>query len=575
MARKRASRAPHAASAPPRTADPSWDEATYRRLRDELRLRREELAARHEIFKDAQRERTFSQDEYESIFDLGPTPCLILDSNGVVHRSNRAAVGLLGYDRKRLRTTPFMVLVAETDRRRFLDHMRRCRRSTSEAVVTTLMLRTRTGDDAAVELCSHALHGEPTEPDTYHTAIIDLRERRRAERERSLAREQHRRLEQERQLMRAASAAKDQFLAVLSHELRTPLTPVLLATSSWKDDPTLPSAIRDVLTMVHRNVSLEVRLIDDLLDMTRVTQGKITLQPAVVDSAPLITEVLAALSPEAHDAKLRIETDLQARRHVCGDPLRFRQVVTNLLRNAIRFTPAGGRITVETRDVEENRMALTVTDTGVGFDALDATKIFEPFAQSEEGTGRGGLGLGLAITRGIVEAHGGTVHAFSPGRDQGARFVVTIPSTQSIAQPADTAVPTPGRVRAHRHPASDSLHILLVEDHVDTSAALSYVLQQEGYTVRCAHSVAQALEAASAEDVDVIVSDLGLPDGSGLDLMRAIKTRKPMRGIALTGYGRREDLDDTHAAGFDRHLTKPVDPSTLIAAIESLRHDAA
>ena len=569
MARKRAVQTPGAAPAPARPDDRVSDEATCRRLRAELRLRREELAARRELLvRQAQRDRSFTPVEYESIFDLEPTPCLVLDANGFVHRSNRAAAQLLGLEHTRRRTTPLMVFVGESDRRTFLDHMRRCRRS-SETVRTDVTVRARHEGEIPVELRSHALERASGERELYHTAIIDLRERRRAERERVLARKQRLRLEHERRSIHAASAAKDRFLAILSHELRTPLTPVLLATSSWKDDPTLPPSLRDALAMMHRNVSLEARLIDDLLDLTRVTNGKMTLQPAVVDPAALITEVIASLGPEAEEARLRIDLDLAAQRHVCGDPLRFRQIVANLLRNAIRFTPAGGCVTVETRDVDEHRLALAVTDTGIGFDAADATNIFEPFAQSEGGAGRGGLGLGLAITKGLVEAHGGTVQAFSDGPDRGARFVVTLPSTRATAASSDDVAPPPT-------PApSAELHILLVEDHVDTSAALAYVLEQEGYTVRCAHSVAQALETAAAEDVDVLVSDLGLPDGSGLDLMRAIRARKSMRGIALTGYGRREDLADTRAAGFDRHLTKPVDPPTLIAAIESLRDDAA
>jgi CheY-like chemotaxis protein len=352
----------------------------------------------------------------------------------------------------------------------------------------------------------------------------------------------------------------------LSHELRTPLTPILLATATWKDIPTVPEALRHALAMIHRNATTEARLVDDLLDLTRITQGKLTLQPDVVDIAALAADAAESLATEIATAGQTLALELRSRRRVTGDPVRLQQVVTNLLRNAIRFTPAGGRITLATRDAGD-RTTLTVTDTGEGFEPELLATMFEPFEQGVRSAAEGGLGLGLAITKGLVEAHGGTITATSAGPDRGARFAVTFPSSK----------PSPKTIRADAAPRADvpPLRILLVEDHDDTSMALSYILEHEGYDVQRAHSVADALRAAETMDVDMIVSDLGLPDGSGLDLMRTLKARKPVRGIALTGYGRREDIARTREAGFDRHLTKPVDLPTLLATIASLRSDAA
>jgi PAS domain S-box-containing protein len=567
MARKRMATDAHAGSAATRDADAPWDPATYQRLRDELRQRREDLEARYALFAATRRELTLASEDYQSLFDLGPVPCVILDANGLVRRGNDAAAELIATDRLRLSGMPFTMLIAEAHRRAFLQHIRQCRRG-QESVTTTVTVRDRRGIELPVELVSRPFGRNDDDPALYHTVLRDLRPQRRLDRDRKLASEALRQVQQELRELHALNEAKDRFLAVLSHELRTPLTPILAATAAWKDDPSLPAAVRQALAMIDRNARVEARLIDDLLDLSRVTQGKLSLQPEVVDPHALVDEVAAALAGDLASAGIRLVRTLASTLSLCGDPLRLRQVVTNLLRNAIHFTPAGGCVTVETRDAGADRLVVTVSDTGVGFDPARAPRLFEAFTQGDDNPDGVGLGLGLAITKGLVEGHGGTIEGDSDGPNRGARFVVTLPATHARAG-ARPGAERPSTTRPSAGAAP--LRVLLVEDHPDTSAALAYVLEHEGYRVECACSVAQALEAAAAHDVDVIVSDLGLPDGSGLDLMRMVQARKPTRGIALTGYGRREDLASTRAAGFDRHLTKPVDPTTLIAAIESLR----
>jgi PAS domain S-box-containing protein len=539
----------------------------YRDLLARLRMRRQELAQRHASFLDSQRRLELSRHEYAELFDFGPLPSFLIDGNGVVRRSNLATAELLVIDRGRLENAPLLMFVRPADRRLLLDHVRQCRQTT-DVVSTELVLRTRVGVEIPVQLSSRDLRTRYGEDRVYHTTAVDLRERLRIEDERRRAEETRRRIDHEREIARAANEAKDRFLAILSHELRAPLTPVLLATSTWKDDESISNPLRQALAMIHRNIAVEAQLIDDLLDLTRIAQNKLSLEAEPVDLHEVVREVTESMRGVTSQADVTVALELESHGWVRGDALRLRQVLTNLLRNAIHHTPPGGRITVGTRDVLGARLQLTVQDTGAGFDEETRARMFEPFDQGSR-LGKGGLGLGLAICRGLVEAHRGSIIACSEGAGRGACFTVELPATEArpTILPVEPLVEQPAR--------NGPLRILLVEDHEDTCIALSYVLTHEGYLVQFAHSVSQALAAAEHGEIDMVVSDLGLPDGSGLDLMRVLKARKPVRGIALTGYGRREDLAETRDAGFDRHLTKPVDVPTLIAAIESLRCDAA
>lgn len=532
---------------------------------NDLRAHREKLAS---LLGEWQREFELSRHDYEALFDLGPLACFVLDRNGMIRQSNLAAGQLLETERRRLVRLPLVGFVAGRDRGAFLEHMRRCRVS-DEAVATELTLTLRTGLEIPIELTSRAFVTTAGAHRAYHTTAVDLRERRRAELERLRAVEQRRRVEHDHSQVTAANEAKDRFLAMLSHELRTPLTPVMLAISALEADAVLPAPTRERIAMIHRNVVLEARLIDDLLDLTRITQGKLALQPTLVDPRAVIADVVGSLHGESEAARHTVTLDLQSRLHVRGDALRLRQIVWNLLRNSIRFTPEQGHITVATRDTGDGRLSFTVSDSGIGFDADAATLMFEPFAQGMRSVDDGGLGLGLAIAKGLVVAHGGTIAAASDGVGRGAQFTIELPAVQA---PADSEAAAPSAAPPTSHAP---LRILLVEDHEDTSIALTYVLEHQGYSVIVAASVAEALEAAAANPIDLIVSDLGLPDGSGLDLMRQLQTRKPVHGIALTGYGRQEDVAKTREAGFDRHLTKPVDVATLIATIEDLRREPA
>jgi PAS domain S-box-containing protein len=548
-------------------------ERVDRRAMHEVLVHQEQLAAQQEQLLEAQRALELSRDQFAELFDFCPLPYVVLDANGVVHRMNVAASALLDARRTRVERVPFLVHVTKDDRRAFLDHMRRCRHE-HELTSTELVLKTQAGEDVPVQLTSRPSLTSVGEHHLYHTTATDLRERRQLEGERLKAAAERHRMLAEQQTIFEANAAKDRFLAVLSHELRTPLTPILLATSTWKDDRTLSEPMRKTLAMISRNIGVQARLIDDLLDMTRITQKKIVLQRESVDLHVVVEEVFDQARTEMAAASLAGSLVLRAaHRHVSGDPLRLRQIVWNLVKNSIRFTPAGGRITLATDDPHPGRVELRVVDTGAGFSEDSVDKMFEPFSQGPRSAFHGGLGLGLAITKGLVDAHGATITATSDGPQRGACFTVEFATAEA---PMLLPAPPPVVVHADGNGTAAQLRILLVEDHEDTAQALAYVLEHQGYSVSLAHSVAQAIATTETREIDVVVSDLGLPDGSGLDLMRYLKQRrKTARGIALTGYGRREDLDETTRAGFQRHLTKPVDVPTLIAAIESLRSHAA
>jgi signal transduction histidine kinase/ActR/RegA family two-component response regulator len=379
-----------------------------------------------------------------------------------------------------------------------------------------------------------------------------------------------------------ASGAKDEFLAALSHELRTPLTPVLLTVSLMEASANLPSNLREDLASIRRNVELESRLISDLLDLTRISKGKLQLEERDVDLHLVIRSAADICQREA-SAKLTL--DLAAARHsVRGDTTRLQQVFWNLINNAIKFTPADGTITVRSENPGggDETIRVSVTDSGVGIDASVLPKLFNAFEQGEVRALRqqAGLGLGLAISRKLAEAHGGTITAHSDGRGCGATFCVELPLVQVLDGASLVPDQSPDqsnvefKTTTSSPPASAAmsrkLNVLLVEDHEPTLRAMERLLRQIGHRVTSARSVATATVTGANDGYDVLISDLGLPDGSGLDIIRQLRDRYAGRAIALTGYGMESDVTASREAGFTEHLTKPIDAAALAAAIERL-----
>ncbi len=388
-------------------------------------------------------------------------------------------------------------------------------------------------------------------------------------------------LRAEKERAEVASSAKDNFLAALSHELRTPLMPVLMTANSLSEDERLPEEVRSSLAMIGRNIALEARLIDDLLDLTRISKGKLPLREELCDVHSLLGLAVGIVRDEAREKPINLEMDLAARKTgLWADPARLQQVFWNLLRNAIKFTPPGGRVTVRSRDETDGRLRIEVSDTGIGLPPEDVEKIFRPFEQAgrENNHQFGGLGLGLAIARAIVGLHGGGIIAQSEGLGKGATFIVELPGSRDpasgLAEPPGPPGTDPGDDAAG---SPEKLHLLVVEDHEPTLTVLRRLLTRAGHEVVAASGIAAALsQAAETLPFDFVISDLGLPDGTGLELMAKLQLLQPgLRGIALSGYGMDEDIRRSAESGFLAHLVKPIDFHQLTRTLRDLSKHAA
>ncbi|HEY5552297.1 MAG TPA: PAS domain S-box protein [Opitutaceae bacterium] len=385
----------------------------------------------------------------------------------------------------------------------------------------------------------------------------------------------------------AASRAKDDFLAALSHDLRTPLNPVLLLASAAAENPDLPPAVRADFEEILKNVHLEARLIDDLLDLTRITRGKLHIEQRRCNVHTILEDALKNVEPELVAKTMKLELNLAAKRsQVLGDSVRLQQVFWNILKNAVKFTPDGGRISVSTNvSSGGDDLVLRIADTGVGMTSDEMNRVFGAFSQGDHAAGGpgthrfGGLGLGLAITKMLVDRHGGKIQAFSAGRNMGSVFQVDLPlcrkagddSTPSPLAARSGSRPTPRAARPAKPADAFPRRILLVEDHTPTRQTLQHLLQERQFEVTSAESAERAHQLALSCEFDLIISDVGLPDRSGYELMADLRAVRPrLAGIALSGFGMEEDLVKSRAAGFSAHLVKPVTIGLLEDAIAKL-----
>ncbi len=407
----------------------------------------------------------------------------------------------------------------------------------------------------------------------YIGVCIDVSDRRAAQQEMARARDE----------AVAASKAKDEFLAALSHELRTPLNPVLVVASEAAQDPSLAPEVRENFELIARNVGLEARLIDDLLDLTRITRGKLTLDLRPVDIHVILRDALLTALSDITSKHITVETRFNAEQHVVeGDSVRLQQVFWNVVSNAVKFTPPGGSISVSSRWLEADRLlVVTVTDSGIGLTAAELARIFDAFVQGDhaEGTSThrfGGMGLGLAISKMMVGLHGGSIAASSAGRGQGATFVVELPTTEKkIEVPSKPPLEMPAanaesRADPASSPATGEISVLLVEDHESTRRALEIVLKRRRLQVDTAGSLAEARQRiGTGKHYDLLISDIGLPDGDGYTLLRELRrSGHDVTGIALSGYGMEEDLSRSRQAGFSEHLIKPINVRELDQMLE-------
>lgn len=369
--------------------------------------------------------------------------------------------------------------------------------------------------------------------------------------------------------VRDASAAKDRFLAMLSHELRTPLNPVLAVVSNLVEEPDLPHDLRRDLELVLRNVRLEARLIDDLLDFSRVISGKLRLHRAPQDLHAIIRSAVDICAEDLARDEHVLTLELHAvRTTILGDSTRLQQAFWNVLKNAVKFTPKGGSIDIRTAVVDGDVIEVKISDTGVGVKVDVLPRIFGAFEQAGSDTAGkfGGLGLGLAITKAAVELHEGSIRATSAGLDQGTQITVRLPLLPQEIGGGTSTIPAP--VAAGQENNAGTL--LVVDDHADTLGVMSRLLTRRGYRVLTAVSCEAAIDTARRNRFDLIVSDLGLPDGSGLDLLARLREFYCVPAVALSGYGMDEDMRRSREAGYDAHLTKPIDFPLLLAAVGRL-----
>lgn len=372
-------------------------------------------------------------------------------------------------------------------------------------------------------------------------------------------------LKEAKEAAEAANRSKDHFLAVLSHELRTPLTPVLMSVAARERDPNLPPHLKAEMTMIRRNVELETKLIDDLLDLSRVTSGKLKLRLDEVDFNAAVQQVCEICRSQILEKNIQLRTYWDKTvGHVRADSPRLQQVLWNVVKNAAKFTPENGKIQISTRAVG-NHVQVTVEDSGVGIPEDTLPRIFDAFEQGHEKITRqfGGLGLGLAISKAIIELHGGTISAQSAGAGQGSTFIIELPVVAGPVRPHLSGKKVP-------HTPGGTLRLLVVEDHFDTAIMLSRLLQSSGYFVKTAGDVATALQIAASEPFDLLISDVGLPDATGYTLMQKIRETYSMKGIAMSGYGMDEDIRKSLEAGFNEHLVKPVNIQALEQAIQRI-----
>jgi PAS domain S-box-containing protein len=385
-----------------------------------------------------------------------------------------------------------------------------------------------------------------------------------------------------------ASRAKEHFLSVLSHELRTPLTPVLAEISFIEQETDLSEDLRNRLGMVRRNIETEARLVDDLLDLTRITRGKIELRLETIDLHEVLRNAVAMMQ-RGMDAKgLELSVALRAREHhVRADGGRILQIFLNLLSNAVKFAKENGLVKVATANPQADVIEVEVSDDGAGIEPAMMERLFNAFEQDTRSRPLGGLGLGLSIARSLAELQGGTLTARSGGKDCGATFKLVL-STAMAERTASAPAVTVGAageaavgagVGAALNAAGALLktvgrRILLVEDHDDTRIVMTRLLKSLGCEVKAVGCVKEALQAAEqaamrAEPFDLLISDIGLPDGSGLDVMRHMKDRV-RRGVALSGFGQEEDLRRSREAGFATHLIKPISFKMLREVVQGI-----
>ncbi|BDA65929.1 hybrid sensor histidine kinase/response regulator [Rivularia sp. IAM M-261] len=507
------------------------------------------------------RELEHTQQERDRFFMLSLDLLCIAGLDGYLKRVNPAFINALGYTEAELLAQPFIEFVHLDDHARTITEYHKL--ISGEAPTQTLENRYRCKDGSYKWL---SWGGNPIiDEGLIYSSARDITERKIAEQEREqlLQREKAAREEAER-----ANRVKDEFLAVLSHELRTPLNPILGWVKLLKTGKCDATRTQKALDVIERNTQLQTQLIEDLLDISCILQGKLTLETAPVNLNNVIYSAIDTVRLAVDAKSIDLQLDLPSSTiQVMGDATRLQQVVWNLLTNAVKFTPQNGQIKIGLSILNSNQeVCFTVSDTGKGINPKFLPYVFEYFYQEDSSTTRkfGGLGLGLAIAKQIVELHGGTISADSLGEGNGAIFTVKLPLLkQQITKEAylNSAAYITDSILS-------GLNILVVDDEIDSLEYLAFTLEQNGAKVTSTSQASQALQLLLQSKYDLLISDIGMPEMDGYELIRQLKT--PPKAIALTAYAGEEDQHQAILSGFQMHLSKPIEPDTLINAIIKL-----
>lgn len=573
------------------TTDLSRDPEVLQMAIEELRVHQEELEVAEEQLRaqldelalcasHAQAER----DHYRVLFDAAPDGFFVTDRLAVIRDLNLAGAKMLGVDARFLVGKPLATLVDLADSRLFRDGIDRLR--TTSTIELELRLRPRGGEPAwhslrasciedgtallwiaqatragcAVETPLGPSHEELYGPTSDRLAVLE-----RGNRDKTELLERERRLRED---LAAADVAKDRFIGVLSHDLRAPLNAVLGWTQLLRREP-LDHAARDrALALIERNAQTQIRLVEELLDISRVASNRRQLERTTLDLSELVRRGVTVVLPIARERGLELDSVVTEGVVVFGDRARLDQVLANLLSNALKVTPRGGRIIVVLkRDGQHAR--LTVQDTGRGIAPEVVPFVFDPFRQAADDTAPdGGLGFGLYIARRAVELHDGTISVESGGVDQGARLIVLLPIVTSTSV-SGRPLPPPSDPAPATAQVLHGVRVLVVDADDDRRELMASILHLHGGLVTTATDAATALLAFDASPSDVVVTDLTMTDREGLDLVHALRARPELTTavVAVSGHAAPEDVDLALKAGFDVHLAKPVGPAELVAAV--------
>lgn len=516
-----------------------------------------ELEMQNRELRDAQQQLESSRARYADLYDFAPVGYLTIDASERIQEINLTGAALLGRNRADIIGKPFLAVVPLHDRTtRFHDHVRRCIDGRCR-VDDEIELRPGGRPPMLLHMTSAPMLGGDGRAVACRTALVDVTDRRRAER------------------AEADAQMKEQFLGTVSHELRTPLTAItgwasLLEMRERAEGGIDRTTLRHGLEVIVRNASLQSRLIEDLLDVSRILAGKLRVEARPVDVEPLVRAAVDGLRPAAQAKGVTLSAAVAPGTLVFGDAVRLTQVLSNLLNNAVKFTPTGGRVEVETR-AEHGRVRLVVRDTGCGIAKDDLPHVFERFKQVDSSTTRtaGGLGLGLAIVEHIVRAHGGDVSASSLGLGHGTTLTVHLPAAHPAKRSDHAFAP-----RAGDACSLEGCRVLCVDDDVDVLEVMAMQLSERGAVVETARSAAEAMTSLRASTPDVVVSDIGLPVQDGYALVHEIRTmpgdvaRVP--AIAVTAYAGAASEQRAREAGFQGFLSKPLAPDALVHAVASL-----